>query len=105
MANLRGGTSVGGYQVATKSIVHDVTISTGWSGSSAPFSITLSVGGVTPSSNVEVLPSASVTATQVKAMAEAQIVTGTTGNGTITLKAFGKKPTISLPVTIIVRGD
>jgi len=91
---------------AAKSLFINTTlISTSWSGSSAPFSYTLSVNGVTSSNVVEIIPQSNLTVEQSKALASAVIATGTQTTNSITLKAFGKKPNINIPITIIVRGD
>ena len=76
-----------------------------WAGTSAPFTYTLSVTGVTTTNVVEVIPQSNLTVDQQKAMADAMIATGTQSAGSIVLRAFGKKPTINLPITVIVRGD
>lgn len=80
-------------------------LASGWSGSSAPYSFTLSATGVTASNNVELVVPSSITVAQVEAYQSAAIVTGTQANGSITLKAYGEKPAIDLPITVIVRGD
>ena len=91
---------------ASKSVSSNYTIlASGWSGSSAPYSFTLSVAQVTTSNNVELTVPPSITVDQVEAYQSAAIVAGTQANGSITLKAYGEKPTIDLPITIIIRGD
>ncbi|WP_411677899.1 hypothetical protein [Caproicibacter sp.] len=77
----------------------------GWAGSAAPYSQTISVSGVTATSANEILPGASVTADELEALQAANIQDGGQAAGSITLKAWGDKPTIDLPVRIIVRGD
>lgn len=114
MADLKGGTIIGGYPVChygnvleainnTATIVDVTLTAAGWKGSSAPFSQTFTVNGVTPNNTVEIIPNANITAAQVTAMASAMIVTGTQAANSVTLKAFGEKPTISLPITVIVK--
>lgn len=76
-----------------------------WSGSSAPYTYTLSMTGVTATSAVEILPTADITATQLEALQAANIVGGSQSSGSIVLRAFGDKPTIALPIQIVVRGD
>lgn len=80
-------------------------LASGWSGSSAPYSFTLSATGVTVSNNVELVVPSTITVAQVEAYQSAAIVTGTQTNGSITLKAYGEKPKINLPITVIIRGD
>lgn len=92
--------------ITPKSTSQTITLSAGsWSGSSAPFSYTISVSGVTASNVVEIVPQNNLTAEQVKAMANAMIVSGTQSTNSITLRAYGKKPTVNLPIVVIVRGD
>lgn len=54
---------------------------------------------------VELLPSQSITATQLEALQAANIVGTAQAVGRITLTAYGATPTIDIPVTFIVRGD
>lgn len=76
-----------------------------WTGDSAPYSYTLSVVGVTASSNQEFLPALDITTEQLEALQGANIQDDGQAGGTVTLKAFGTKPTIDLPIRIIKRGD
>lgn len=76
-----------------------------WTGDAAPYSQTISVAGVTATSANEVLPGASITADQLEAFQDANIQDGGQAAGSITLLAYGDKPTIDLPARIIVRGD
>lgn len=73
----------------------------GWSNGS----YTLSVSGVTATSNQELIPALNITAAQLAALQEANIQDGGQAAGQITLKAFGTVPTIDVPIRIIVRGD
>ena len=75
-----------------------------WSGS-GPYTITVSVSGVTTSNNVEVLIPGSATNAQVEAWMAAGIVNGTQGTNSITLKAYGDKPSINIPIECIIRKD
>lgn len=76
-----------------------------WTGDDAPYTYTLSVTGVTTTSNQEYLPALDITTEQLKALQAANIQDGGQAAGTATLKAFGTKPTIDLPIRIIKRGD
>lgn len=76
-----------------------------WTGDSAPYSYNLSVTGVTATSNQEYLPALGITTEQLAALQAANIQDGGQSEGTVTLKAFGTKPTIDLPIRIILRGD
>lgn len=92
---------------AGKSKVLSYTLSsTGWEGSAAPFTFVLNnVSGVTDSNNVELVVPSDISLEQVESYQSAAIVTGTQSTNSITLKAYGEKPTIDLPITVIVRGD
>lgn len=76
-----------------------------WVGTAAPFTYTLAVTGVTSVNYVEILPQATLTSAQAMALSSAQVLTGTQATNSITLKAFGKRPAIDIPITIIIRGD
>lgn len=76
-----------------------------WSGSSAPYTITLSINGVTTSNNVEILIPGSATNAQVEAWMAAGIVNGTQAANSVTLKAYGDKPSINIPIEAIIRND
>lgn len=81
-------------------------LASGWTGDSAPYSYTLAVAGVTADSNQELLPALDITTEQLSALQAANIQDGGQAAGSITLKAFGEdKPTIDLPIRIILRGD
>ena len=105
------------YQPTTKKYVDDVVATTksttvsatlsssSWSGDSAPYTYTLAVTGVTTSSNQELLPALNITEEQLTALQSANIQDGGQSADTIVLKAFGDKPTIDLPIRVILRGD
>lgn len=91
--------------IAYKSAVSSYTLIT-WSGSTAPYTITIPVTGATTTNIIEVVPNYdTITDTQLTALKAAQIdkITQTTGN--ITLYAYGTKPTVDIPIKTILRGD
>lgn len=92
---------------ADKSTTTEATLlASGWTGDSAPYSYTLAVPGVTADSNQELLPALGITTDQLAALQAANIQDGGQAAGSVTLKAFGEdKPTIDLPIRIILRGD
>ncbi|WP_195984082.1 hypothetical protein [Clostridium sp. D33t1_170424_F3] len=91
---------------ANKSTTRTTTLyASTWSGSSAPYTYNLSVSGVTATSNQDLLPGLSITAAQLEALQAANIQDGGQTSGRLTLKAWGDKPTINIPVRVIVRGD
>lgn len=100
-----GGTTVANAMVAKGSIVTATLTATSWTGTASPFTYSLSITGVTTTSEQEVLPSSSITAAQLEALQAANIVDGGQSAGKITLKAYGDKPTINIPIRVIKRGE
>ena len=76
--------------------------SSGWSGSSAPYTNTIYVSGVTSNNIVEVGLSSSATDAQVKACMAASIAKITQSSGSIKLYAYGTKPTTNIPLSIVL---
>lgn len=85
--------------------VETTLLSANWSEDEAPYTYTLSVAGATANNNIELVAPSNLTATQVAAYVDAQILNGTQTTGSITLNAWGDKPEVDLPITIILRGD
>lgn len=91
---------------ANKSITITANLqAAGWTGTEAPYTYPLTVSGVTATSNQEILPALGITTEQLDAMQAANIQDGGQSANTITLKAYGDKPTIDLPIRVIKRGD
>lgn len=89
-----------------KSTKASATLSTGsWSGSSPPYTHFVGVGGVTTTSVQEIKLPASATLAQIEAAQAANIQDGGQAINQIILKAWGEKPTINIPIEIIIRGD
>lgn len=80
-------------------------LASGWTGSEAPFVYTLSVAGVTATSYQELLPAVNITAEQLKALQAANITDGGQAAGSMTLKAYGKVPTVDIPIRVIKEGE
>lgn len=98
--------SSGDLLLATKSTEVTATLSSAsWAGASAPFTYDLTVSGVTTTSNQEILPSTSITLTELEALQGANIIDAGQSTNTINLKAFGTKPTVDIPIRVILRGD
>ena len=90
----------------TKSKTVSATLfASNWTGASAPYTYTLAVTGVTANSNQELLPALNITEEQLTALQAANIQDGGQAANSVTLTAFGDKPTIDLPIRVIVRGD
>lgn len=87
---------------ADKLITTEATLpASGWMGGSAPYIYNLSVTGVTADSHQELLPALDITAEQLAALQAANIQDGGQSEDTVTLKAFGTKPTIDLPIRVL----
>ena len=67
----------------------------------------VSDSNITATSAVELLPreDGGITQAQMEALSGAMIVGGTQSNGSIQLIALGDKPTVDIPVTLIIRRD
>lgn len=112
-SGLLKGDGAGGVTTATKGTDYAGTSKTvtatllaaSWTGASAPYTYTLAVNGVTANSNQELLPALTITEEQLTALQAANIQDGGQAANSVTLTAFGDKPTIDLPIRVIVRGD
>ena len=112
-SGLLKGDGAGGVTMATKGTDYAGTSETvtatllaaSWTGSSAPYTYTLAVNGVTANSNQELLPALTITEEQLTALQAANIQDGGQAANSVTLTAFGDKPIIDLPIRVIVRGD
>lgn len=80
-------------------------LASGWTGSEAPFVYTLAIAGVTATSYQELLPAVNITAEQLKALQAANITDGGQASGSMTLKAYGKVPTVDIPIRVIKEGE
>lgn len=92
---------------AQLSSVVDTTVkANSWTGSAAPYTNTVTVAGVTLNNNIEVtVDMATITDAQLEAYVDANIQRVTQGANSITLYAYDDKPTIDLPIRVIVRRD
>lgn len=89
-----------------KSMVVVATLSAAsWSSETAPYSYTYTNANISATNPVELLPGDSITAEQLEALQGANIVGGTQTVGSITLLAYGDKPTINIPVQFVIRRD
>lgn len=81
------------------------TIGTSWTGSAAPYTQNISISGVTADNVVEISLPSTAMAEHVEAFQALNLQDGGQTTGRITLRAFGDKNTISIPVNVIIRGD
>ena len=121
MAQLKSGTTIGGIDIvqeldshknkrATSSTLGHVehailttTLGTDWSGTSAPYTKTVSVSGIlsTDTPIIDVVMSGTYSTDEARAEAWGYIYRAVTANGSITFYAT-EKPTVSLPIQIKV---
>lgn len=78
-----------------------------WSGTAAPYTYAVTISGHANTTDlVELMVGDDMTAAQVLALQAANIVRAEwTANTTLTLYAYGTKPTVDAPVNIVVRKD
>ena len=83
-----------------------ISIGTSWSGSSAPYTQNIPCDSLSSASNViEISLPPSATAQQVEQFNALVLQDGGQTASTSTLRAFGTKNTVEIPITVIVRKD
>lgn len=90
--------------VATGTTLSVTLASASWTGTAAPYTYTISNAAITATSTQELMPATDITADQLTALQNANIIDGGQDAGSMTLKAFGEKPSVDIPVRIIVKG-
>lgn len=90
--------------VATGTTLLVTLASASWTGTAAPYTYTISNAAITATSTQELMPATDITADQLTALQNANIIDGGQAAGSMTLKAFGEKPSVDIPVRIIVKG-
>lgn len=91
-----------------KSNKSSITVqASGWTGDdrNPPFRNVLTITGVTPTNNVEILLPGTASLEQVEAWCAAGVVHGTQTTNSITLLGYGDKPEIDIPLEVIIRKD
>jgi hypothetical protein len=76
----------------------------GWQGTAAPYTQVVSVTGVTVSNNVLFDFASDITASELDVGMSAMLRATGQAAGQMTIKAFGDKPTVELPVQFIILG-
>ena len=92
-------------KAAVSKTVEATLLAANWTGDSAPYSYTLTVEGVTKTSNQEILPTANITWEQLIGLQGTNMIDGGQDTNTIILKATKNKPTVDVPIRVILRGD
>ena len=92
----------GANSKAQKSTRVDTTLeASAWSDKA----LTFSDAAITATSPIEIIPAVGITEEQFKAFQKAKIIGGTQAAGSVQLVAMGTVPTVSIPVTFIIRRD
>ena len=86
--------------------IQSVTLqASSWSGSASPFIyvIGLSSIGLTANSQIDISPGINASNDQYKALLSASLCGGSISGNNLTIKAFGQKPSIDIPIVITVK--
>lgn len=100
-----GASSSGGNSSDSSKTIVTMLLADHWTGEEAPYSYELTVAGVTFNSNQDIIPDLGITIDQLDALQSANIQDGGQLEGRITLLAYSDKPTIDLPIRVVLRGD
>ena len=86
-------------------VINAVLKADGWSGSNAPFTQTLKVENLTADQNglIDVAYD-DITDEQLQIVCDAKIRVSGQTNGSLTISAYGEKPSCNIPVAIILIG-
>ena len=96
--------AVAGTDYAIPAVDITATLSTTWAGSAAPYTQSISISGMTAAKKIQVGLAASCTAAQYAAAEKAKLLCSAQGTGSITVTAFGTKPTVAIPILVRVVG-
>lgn len=89
---------------ASKDIVaYGTIVASAWDGTSAPYTYSYQHGSITETTVVEISPAPTITAAQLEAYQAANLVGGATGSMWAAVQAFGEKPTINIPILVVIR--
>jgi hypothetical protein len=91
-------------KAAPSSAVLKTLSAASWVGSSAPYTQALTVTGLGATQNGTISIAQSATATQRAAALKAKLSATGQAAGTLTVTADGTKPTVDIPVTVILLG-
>ena len=90
---------------AKKSAIINTTLTASkWTGSSAPYTYVLPVSGATTSNIVEINYASNASSQAIEAYQNAMLADGGQTTNQITIKAT-EKPTVDIPITIVIRND
>ena len=85
-------------------LVYDIVLlADNWEGATAPYTYTInSITGITSNTNAHTMLNSNVTEAQLLSFREAMIIDGGLSTDTVVFKALGIKPTINIPIKIII---
>ena len=79
-------------------------VSANWTGTFAPYSYKISNSKILANSNVDVSIASSATNAQALAYVAGAFIPGAVAAGSVTIKAYGKKPKVDIPIAILIHG-
>lgn len=94
-----------GKAIISKPPIEATLLADNWTGDTAPYTYTLTVDGVTSNSNQEILPAVNITWEQLISLQGTNMIDGGQAANTVILKATKNKPTVDIPIRVILRGD
>lgn len=86
-------------------LVNATIVAENWTGEASPYVNAITVEGVTKSSVVDISLSSAATQEQAKAWMAGQFADGGQADGIVKIKAFGRRPEMDIPITVVIRGD
>ena len=84
--------------------VNTELIASNWLGDSAPFSITISDQKITDTNNIDII-SRATSYQEIEAWGNLGYMIGTQEVGSVTIQSYGLKPSVDIPITLVIRGD
>lgn len=91
------------YADKMKTVVNETEINTTWTGTTAPYTQTINMKGVTATSIIEISPRSEATASQVEAYNALMLQDGGQAANVFVLRAFGTKNTIKIPINVLIK--
>lgn len=91
------------YADKMKTVVNETEINTTWTGTTAPYTQTINMKGVTATSIIEISLSSEATASQVEAYNALMLQDGGQAANVFVLRAFGTKNTIKIPINVLIK--
>ena len=85
-------------------LINTSILSSGWVGEESPYTNSITIEGVRENTDICILPSSTWTSDIIEVWGSAGILTGEQSEGSITLKAYGEKPGIDIPISVLI-GD